>query len=99
MTNHTRDSNGPIFCLGTAFISPGAEAAMEQYGVGPSSPLNRHQRGNWGQLPPADARTNARSLENGLSILSSYQIGQGARNWIITNAQRTATTMLLPNEY
>lgn len=69
--------------------------------------LQRHKRGDWGNVCPADAAENDKALVEGLRILSAYPIdptkpakGHGANVfWIITEADRSATTFLLPEEY
>ncbi len=60
--------------------------------------LWRHASGDWGDVPPADARENQRSLKHGLRVLSSYE-HEGERLWIITEADRSSTCLLLPSEY
>lgn len=60
--------------------------------------LARHASGDWGNLGQEDAAENRRALERGCRIFSAY--GQGDRTfWIITEADRSATTVLLPNDY
>ena len=60
--------------------------------------LARHRSGDWGELNEQDRRENELSLEHGWRVLSSYPIGEG-RVWIITEADRSYTTILLPEEY
>jgi hypothetical protein len=60
--------------------------------------LARHQAGDWGTVPPQDAAENERSLARGFRIISSYAVSE-ERVWIITEADRSATTLLLPSEY
>lgn len=61
--------------------------------------LRRHACGDWGALAPEDVQENELSLEEGFRLLSSYQDRNGTRFWIITEADRSATTLLLPEEY
>jgi hypothetical protein len=60
--------------------------------------LERHQKGDWGDVPPEDAKENEFSVANGFRILSSYRIGEH-RLWVITEADRSVTTILKPEEY
>jgi hypothetical protein len=60
--------------------------------------LARHATGNWGELCKHDRRQNERALREGARVLSSYPVGE-ERVWIITEADRSVTTILLPEEY
>ncbi len=60
--------------------------------------LRRHLSGDWGELDAHDRRENARSLKHGFRVLSSYRVG-GQKVWIITEADRSSTCLLLPSEY
>lgn len=60
--------------------------------------LKRHRCGDWGDLPPEDKAENEYSIEHGLRILSAYDHPDG-KIWIITEADRSATTILFPEEY
>ncbi|WP_047865032.1 hypothetical protein [Rubrobacter aplysinae] len=86
------------FTLGRIVATPGALEALEASGVSPVELLGRHQSGDWGEIPPEDARENERSVKHGFRILSSYPIGE-ERTWIITEADRSSTCLLLPSEY
>lgn len=61
--------------------------------------FNRHARGDWGDVPEADWRANDWALQAGERLLSVYQTLGGIKFWIITEADRSATTILLPSEY
>ena len=61
--------------------------------------LSRHVRGDWGELPREDKDENKLSLEKGFRLLSSYRTIAGDRLWVITEADRSVTTLLLPEEY
>jgi len=63
------------------------------------SSLTRHQSGDWGNLDDEDKQENERSLKDGNRILSAYESGSLPKIWIITEADRSATTTLFPNEY
>jgi hypothetical protein len=55
--------------------------------------------GDWGELSDEDVKENEFSLKEGLRLLSAYQTGKGQKIWIITEADRSSTTILLPSEY
>ena len=84
--------------LGAVYATPGALDLLERAGVTPARLLERHASGDWGDIPLEDARENARSIALGFRVLSSYPIGDD-RIWIITEADRRSTTLLLPTEY
>lgn len=58
-----------------------------------------HVSGDWGQVGAQDARENALSLDRGFRLLSSYRLPSSDRIWIITEADRSLTTLLLPSDY
>lgn len=82
------------FPLGRVLATPGAIAL----GIDLSPYINRHVRGDWGDLDSEDWRRNDASVEQCSRIVSAYQTAAG-RIWIITEADRAATTVLLPSEY
>ena len=61
--------------------------------------LQRHQHGDWGNVPPDDAEENIAAVVAGSRILSSYDLNASERLWIITEWDRSVTTLLLPEEY
>lgn len=61
--------------------------------------LARHAAGDWGDLSPDDVAANNAALTNGGRLLSEYKAGDGVVFWIITEADRSATTFLLPEDY
>jgi len=89
----------PRFPPGRVVATPGALRALADVGVSPHELLARHLGGDWGELDGHDRHENERSLAQGLRLFSSYAVGEGVRVWIITEADRTATTLLLPDEY
>ena len=89
----------PLFAPGRMVATPGALALLEQTNKSPLEFLSRHLRGDWGDLCQEDKTENELSLKYGFRLLSSYQTDAGERLWIITEADRSATTMLLPEEY
>jgi hypothetical protein len=88
---------GPL-PLGRIVATPGALEVLSEAGEDPLSYLSRHSSDDWGDLDEEDRRENERSLRNGWRILSSYP-GGGKTVWIITEADRSVTTILLPEEY
>jgi hypothetical protein len=84
--------------LGRVLATPGALKLLQYAGEDPFGYLARHASGDWGELDAHDRRQNERSLEHGWRVLSSYPVGQD-RVWVITEADRSVTTILLPDEY
>jgi hypothetical protein len=87
------------FPLGRLVSTPGALEAIERAGDAPLPYLARHAKGDWGDLTQEDKAENELALEEGLRILSAYRLADGTRIWVITEADRSATTILLPEEY
>ena len=91
-----------LFPLGTIVGTPGALAACEEHHVSPNVLiLARHARGDWGDVDAEDAAANEAAIRDGSRILSAYTINHdhGVRLWVITEADRSVTTILLPEEY
>jgi hypothetical protein len=89
-----------LFPLGRVVATPGVLDVLVETGTDARVLLARHQSGDWGEVPPEDARENRISVERGFRVLSSYPIGEtGAKVWIITEADRSSTCLLLPSEY
>ena len=88
----------PLFKLGRTVATPGALAAMEQAAISPITLLSRHQRGDWGDLDNEDKQSNDQALSLGDRIFSAYQFDT-VKFWVITEYDRSATTILLPEEY
>jgi hypothetical protein len=88
-----------LFQLGRIGATPGALQALEKAGQQPAEFLDRHVNGDWGELDDEDKRENEFSVRNGFRILSAYTTTAGDKLWIITEADRSATTLLLPSEY
>ena len=61
--------------------------------------LRRHRQGDWGELDPHDRAENERALTAGGRLFSAYTAGNGTRFYIITEGDRTVTTILLPEDY
>ena len=89
----------PLFPLGQIVATPGALAALERAKQPPTCFLARHATGDWGELDPTDIAENEYSLKHGFRLLSSYATVAGEKLWIITEADRSSTCILLPEEY
>src|SRR5262245_10246156 len=87
------------FILGRSVATPGALAALSQANQDPLALLARHQQGDWGDLSEEDQKENEFSVLNDLRILSAYTLTTGVTVWLITEADRSVTTFLLPDEY
>jgi hypothetical protein len=85
------------FSLGETVITQSAQGVLNMEDVACS--LQRHLVGDWGNVSKADGRENEISLREGFRLLSVYKDRNGAVFWIITEADRTATTVLLPSDY
>lgn len=88
-----------LFELGKVVATPGALAALKESGEDPHLYLGRHVTGDWGEVSPKDKAANNFALVSGERLLSSYLTYRGTRLWIITEADRSSTCILLPNEY
>lgn len=91
--------SGDKFNPGAVVATPGVLEAFTASGQSPLDFLQRHLAGDWGELDENDVRGNELSLQHGWRILSSYSLSTGVKFWVITEADRSATTFLLPDEY
>jgi hypothetical protein len=92
----------PKFELGRTLMTPSIKYLIENEGLDPVEFLRRHHAGDWGDLTPGDIRANNTALRHGERILSSYNLDEAfseSRIWILTEADRSHTTVLLPHEY
>lgn len=89
------------FPLGQVVATPGALAALEKAGQSASEFLEQHSKGNWGIVPEEDWKANDEALRIRERLLSAYSLKDVARTkiWIITERDRSATTVLLPEDY
>ena len=87
------------FPLGRVLATPGAMRALAESGQTAGSFVSRHVGGNWGCVGDEDRRLNDEAVLTGDRILSSYRTDRGVKIWVITEADRTLTTILLPEEY
>jgi hypothetical protein len=91
--------SGTKFSPGSVVATPGVLEAFRESGDDPLAYLIRHLAGDWGEVDEHDRRENELSLQHGWRILSCYRMSNGTRFWIITEADRSVTTVLLPEEY
>ena len=91
--------NGIKFSPGRIVATPGALAALEASGEAPVPYLARHIAGDWGNVDEHDHHENELSPIHGFRLLSAYTLNSGTKIWIITEADRSVTTVLLPEEY
>jgi hypothetical protein len=98
-SNTSRTTTITRFALGQTFITPGAEEALQIAGQTELEFLRRHMSCDWGELSEEDLVENDVSLKEGFRLLSAYHTCKGQKLWIITEADRSATTILLASEY
>jgi hypothetical protein len=84
--------------LGRVVATPGTLKLLSEIGAHPFDLLARHAMGDWGDLCAFDRRQNEIALRDGYRVFSAYQVGRECV-WIITEADRSVTTILLPEEY
>lgn len=93
MTTNTK------FHPGQLVATPGAIELLDRHGMNGSSVLRRHLQGDWGDVHEEDAEMNNEALSLGNRVLSSYDLPEGEKVWVITESDRSVTTILLPSEY
>ena len=89
----------PLFRLGAVVATPGAVQAFQESGDDPYQYLKRHVTGDWGELCAEDRQANAYALRKGMRLLSVYKLSNGEKIWLISEADRSCSTFLLPEEY
>lgn len=87
----------PRFSLGQLYATPGAMQALTSSDI--QTALSRHLQGDWGELTSEDIEANNDALQDGSRLLSAYSGENGIRFWVITEWDRSVTTVLLPSEY
>jgi hypothetical protein len=87
------------FPLGQLVVTAGVQVLIVQDKLDPVFYLNRHLKGDWGEVGEEDAFENDMALEHGGRVLSAYTITPTQKLWIITESDRSVTTLLLPEEY
>ena len=104
MIHQNNKTTSPKFELGQTVATPGALEALEASGQSPAEFLKRHVRCEQGDLCNEDHELNGEAVKDGSRILSAYKTTKGVKLWLITeakngNGHRSATTLLLPEEY
>jgi hypothetical protein len=97
--NTTTQTSVTRFALGQTYITPGAEEALQIAGQTAIEFLRRHMSCDFGELTEDDQQENELALKESFRLLSNYRTAKGQQLWIITEADRSATTVLLPSEY
>jgi len=98
MTTQETNQVMPLFALGKTVATPGALVVMQGVGISPLSLLSRHQRGVWGDMDKDDKEANDSAFNTEARIFSAYKFDT-VLLWVITEADRSSTTILLPEEY
>ncbi len=99
--------SGARFPLGSILCTPGAKELLSEQGKSDGGGfgmltillLARHQLGDWREMSEHDRLENEKAADGGLRVLSSYRLPGGQTLWVITEADRSTTTILLPSEY
>jgi hypothetical protein len=94
---HIVSINQAKFDLGRLVATPNALSALSHDDI--LAGISRHIQGDWGSLDADDKKANDDALEHGTRLLSSYTSVAGVKFWIITEADRSSTTVLLPEDY
>jgi hypothetical protein len=89
--------NDEVLWMGRVFVTQGILEILRPSEI--SAALDRHGLLNWGDVPDEDKRANDEAMKTGLRVLSAWTSEAGAKFWIITEADRSMTTVLLPSEY
>ncbi|MEX2140971.1 MAG: hypothetical protein WD894_17030 [Pirellulales bacterium] len=89
----------PMFSLGQTVVTPGTAEALQDARQTADEFIRRHVRGDWGDVDSEDAETNERALKEGARIVSVYHTTKGVKVCVITEADRSSTCILLPEEY
>ncbi|MAX25834.1 MAG: hypothetical protein CMJ19_15145 [Phycisphaeraceae bacterium] len=103
--NQSNGNTQPKFNLGALVATPGALNALEESGETPLLFLKRHVTGDWGDLCAEDRKANDNAiahegdLEKQMRVFSTYKTKNEVKIWIITEYDRSVTTILLPSEY
>lgn len=87
-----------LFSIGNVVATPGALDLLDRAGCNASALLAMHQRGEWGDVCADDAAENNRSILAGNRLISAYTLCK-ERLWVVTECDRSVTTLLLPEEY
>ena len=96
---HDKAAGTPLFALGQLLATPGALELPETHELTALPFVLRHVSGDWGDICAEDRQSNADALQYGYRLMSVYELSKAERLWIITEADRSSTTLLLPEEY
>lgn len=88
----------PLFPLGKTVATPAARDELSDLNYSPLDLLRRHMSGDWSEMDVEDQQSNQDAILNGSRVFSAYTI-QSTKFWVITEADRSSTTILLPSEY
>jgi hypothetical protein len=88
-----------LFERGKLVCTPGVMELMKDHSGEIDAFLQRHFNGDWGDLCDEDRQANQEAQQEGLRLLSAYRLNDGTKLWVITEADRSVTTVLLPEEY
>ena len=89
----------PLFSLGEVVITPGANEFLQTREMAPLDLVFRHVTGDFGDMDPEDLEANRQAIDQGSRVFSSYLLGETDKVWVITEWDRSVTTILLPSEY
>ena len=93
----------PKFILGKTVMTPGIANLINELGLNPDYFIWRHHSGDWSEMCDEDAQSNTEALKGGARIFSAYELNHAVfgfeKLWVITEADRSVTTILLPSEY
>ena len=92
-------SKAPLIPLGQLTATPGALAALAATGESPADFIARHQTGDYGVVDDDDKKANDDAVRCGERVFSAYLLTDGVKVWAITEADRSSTAILLPDEY
>ena len=95
----TKTQNKVLFPLGIVYLTIGARESLQESNQEPFEFLSKHQTGDYGLVCEEDKQENDLSVKEGFRILSTYKTTKDVKIWIITEADRSSTTLLLPSEY
>ncbi len=98
-TDTTQPTAAKAFPLGQIVATPGALAAFERNGQQPIEFLHRHAAGDWGEVCEEDKRANDHAVTHGQRLLSAYILADGTKMWVITERDRSTTTLIRPEDY
>jgi hypothetical protein len=97
---NTPAPHNPIrFPLGQTCGTPAALQALAEAGQAIDDLLRRHQAGDWGEVGAEDREQNEQAVDDEGRLMSVYTLGTGVTTWVITEADRSVTTVLLPDDY